>query len=142
MILVVTISVLFAACGCNEIQVRHFDNLEAAKREQMIEKGWIPPFVAPDARHIEFESDLDAARVYGSYVSGNTTMLRKHCSNTADSFRVPGYGPKWFQDDVKETSTAVKLRGKGYEVLCCDEGGFNVVILSSRQFVYYWSERK
>jgi hypothetical protein len=139
--LFVTIAVAFA-CGCNEIQHRHFENLYAAKREQVIEKGWIPAFVAPDARDIDFEGDHDAGRVYGTYVSSNTTMLRKHCSNTADSFRVPGYGPKWFQDDVEEASTAVNLKSKGYEVLRCDKDDFNVVFLSSRRFVYYWSVRK
>jgi hypothetical protein len=96
---------------------------------------------SPDAKDISIEGDLDAATLKGSYTSGYASLLRMHCSSAEDSFRVPGYGPKWFSDDVEQADTAGKLRQKGYEVLRCQDG-FNVVVLSSRQFVYYWSVRK
>jgi hypothetical protein len=133
--------ILIVCNGCQETQEKHFANLAAAQQEHMVDKGWIPTYVSPDAKDISIEGDLDAATVNGSYTSGDASLLRMHCSSAEDSFRVPGYGPNWFSDDVEQADTAGKLRQKGYEVLRCQDG-FNVVVLSSRQFVYYWSVRK
>ena len=140
--IIVVIAVLLVTCGCNEIQEKHFENLDAAKQEHMIEKGWIPTFIPPDAKDIDFVEDMDAASVHGSYISGDTTLLRKHCSNVEDSLGVPGYGPKWFRDDVKAAGTAGKLRLKGYEVFHCNEDRINVAVVSSRKYVSYWSIRR
>jgi len=134
--------VLVICSGCDETQERHFENLAAAQQEHMIEKGWIPKFTPQDAKDIDFDEDLDAASVYGSYISGDTVLLRKHCSSTEDSFQVPGYGPKWFRDNVKEAGTAGKLKLKGYEVFHCNEDHVNVVFVSSRKYVSYWSIRR
>lgn len=133
--------ILVACNGCEEAQEKHFANLAAAQQEHMIDKGWIPTYVSPDAKDISIEGDLDAATVNGSYTSGDASLLRMHCPSAEDSFRVPGYGPKWFSDDVKQADTAGKLRQKGYEVLRCQDG-FNVVVFGSRQYVSYWSARK
>lgn len=141
-IILTAISLVYC-CGCNEVQEHHFENLDAAKQEQMVEKGWIPAFMPVDATNIDVDEDLDTARVYGSYISSNTASLRKHCSSAAGSFRVPGYGPKWFQEDVKEAGdTADKLRSKGYEVFHCDEQNLNVIFVRSRNYVSYWSVRR
>ena len=126
--------------GCNERHSRHFDTLAAASQERMVEKGWLPTFISPDATDIDVDGDLDSASVYGSYQSGDASSLRKHCAPADDSSRVPGYGPKWFGDDVKAAGTAGRLRLKGYEVLRCEDG-FHVAVLGSRRFVSFWSSR-
>jgi hypothetical protein len=140
--LFVLIAVLPLTCvGCNEVQKKQFQNLDAAQQEHMIEKGWIPASTPQDAKDINVESDLDAASVYGSYVSGNTDVLNKHCSSVEDSFQMPLNSPKWFQNDLGEADTAGKLKSKGYKVLNCD-GGFNLAIFSPERRVDYWSVRK
>jgi len=137
------IAVVSLACAsCNDVQERHFDTLDAAKQQHMIEKGWIPAFAPSDAKDINVEGDLDKTRVYGSYDSKDTALLRQHCSAAEDSFKVPGYGTKWFRDDLKKAETAAQVRLQGYEVLRCDNRGFNVAILDSRNIVYFWSVRK
>ncbi len=139
--LVVSIFVLVVVCnGCREIKEEHFANLDIARQSHMIEKGWIPAFLPQDAKDISFQGDLDAGSVYGTYSSSDAATLLKHCSNTDDLFRVPGYGPEWFRNILKESDTAGELRHKGYEVFQC-EGGFDVVFLRSQQFGYYWSVR-
>lgn len=135
------VGVLTMICnGCDANQKRHYETLAAANQQRMVEKGWVPSFISPDAGNIDLDGDLDSASVYGNYTSSDTSLLRKHCSSIDDSFRVPGYGPKWFSNDVKEAVTAGNLRHKGYEVLRCDDG-FNVAVLSSHHFVSYWSTR-
>ena len=136
-------AVLSLTCvGCNEVQRKHFQSLDKAQEEQMINKGWIPNFTPEDAKDIYIEGDLDAASAYGSYVSSNTDALKKQCSNVEDSFPIPSYGPKWFRADLQEADTAGKLRSKGYEILHCDKEEFNVAIFSPSQHIYYWSVRK
>jgi hypothetical protein len=134
------VAAIVGLTGCNEIQHRHFDSLDQAQQEHLVDKGWIPPF-SPDAKNIDYESDLDSARVNGSYSSVDTTSLRKHCAPTDDSFRVLVEWPKSAPNDVKEARTAGALKSKGYETLHCDEGDFNVVISDSRKSVFYWSIR-
>jgi hypothetical protein len=128
--------------GCNEVQERHFDSLNAANQQHMVEKGLIPAFTPPDARDINVEGDLALASVYGSYTSADTALLRKRCSPAEDSLRIPGYGAKWFRDDLKKSESAAQVRFQGYEVFRCEDRGFNVAILGSRNIVYFWSVRK
>lgn len=133
---------LLAACGgCKEVQDRHFGRLADAQREHMVEKGWVPSFVSPDAEDINFEGDMDAASVVGSYLSSDDSLLRLRCTIAEDTFKVYGSGPKWFSKDVAEAGTAVRLRRKGYQVFRCPDG-FDVATLSSKHFVAYWSFRK
>jgi hypothetical protein len=62
--------ILIVCNGCEETQEKHFANLAAAQQEHMVDKGWIPTYVSPDAKDISIEGDLDAATVNGSYTSG------------------------------------------------------------------------
>ncbi len=132
---------LLVVIGCKETQQRHFDSVSAVRLEHMIERGWISDFIPEDATDIRVDGDLDSARVYGSYISSDTELLLRHCSTAAESLRVPGHGPKWFSRDVEAAGTAGRLRSKGYEVLHCDDGNFNVVLVPSRRHVSYWSVR-
>jgi len=54
---------------------------------------------------------------------------------------VPGYGPKWFRDDVKRQDSG-EAETQGYEVFHCNEDRINVAVVSSRKYVSYWSIRR
>jgi len=127
--------------GCKEIKEEHFRNLEVARTSHMTEKGWVPAFLPQDTRNLSVLGDLDAGSVYGTYSSSDIAALRKHCANADDSLHIPGYGPDWFRNTLKEDDTAAALRRKGYDVFQC-EGGFGIVALGARQFGYYWSVRR
>ena len=130
---------LMVCTGCHEVQEHHFENLDKAKEAHMIEKGWLPSTLPVDAKQIRLKEDLDIASVYGSFVSGERGVLREHCSETGNSPHLPRNGPRWFPRDLREANTFADLKIKGYEVLFCDKGEFNVAFRSSEREVYFWS---
>lgn len=141
-LVLISIEITFLFCiGCNEIEKKHFDNLDSAKQSHLIEKGWIPDFIPPDSRDIRLESDIDMASVYGRFSSSDIDAIRKHCSSAEDSFRLPGHAPTWYPKDFGDAVTAGHLKDKGYEVLRCDQGGFNIAIHALENEVFYWSIR-
>jgi hypothetical protein len=138
---VAVLALAIVCTGCREDKEEHFANLEVAKARHMPEKGWVPSFLPQDTRDISVLGDLDAGSVYGTYSSNDIAVLRKHCENADDSLHVPGYGPDWFRDTLKEADTAAALRRRGYDVLQCEDG-FKIVAFGARQWGYYWSVRR
>jgi hypothetical protein len=128
--------------GCNEVQDRHFANVDEARRERMIERGWVPTITPADAKDIRFQSDLDAGSVYGRFDSSSVAELKSHCSIATDATPVPETGPDWFPDDLRNVRSIGKLKRSGYEVLACDAGHVTVAIQNQGPRVFYWDMPK
>ena len=138
-LLALTLNSIALVTGCNEIQDRHFANVAEARREQMIEKGWVPTVTPEDAKDIRFRGDLDAGSAHGRFESRSLAEVRSHCSVAQDSARIPETVPDWFPDAVKNARTIGELRSSGYEVLICDAGQWTVAIPGQEQRVFYWN---
>jgi hypothetical protein len=137
---IAAVSITFAAC--KEIQERSFDNLGAAQKEHMTDKGWIPTSIPADATQIHFAGDVDAGTVYGRFVSSNREAIRHSCSAAEGAIHFPVQNPSLFPSDLEQASTAEELKYKGYDVFKCDSDSMVMAVQASSNQVFYWSERK
>ena len=126
--------------GCNESWTKHFENVDAAKKEGLIDKGWIPPFIPQDATDIVVSGDLDSAIVVGSFISKDSDNVGRNCSNAPDSFRVPYYAIGWLESTAV-ADTAGALKSKGYELFECADA-FDLAYRKSMHHYYYWNRRR
>jgi len=63
------ILIVLALSGCGESRSSSFRTLQEAKESGLIEKGWIPPQIPPDATDIRVSWNLDTNVSEGSYQS-------------------------------------------------------------------------
>jgi len=128
--------------GCNDAWTKHFENVEFARKEGLIDKGWIPRFIPQDATNIVVSGDLDSGIALGSFVSMNSDSVKKKCSGAPDSFPVPDYALRWLELGSVAAGNAAALRSKGYEVFECGAENFNLAYSNSKHQFYYWTPRR
>ncbi len=132
--------IVFGFTGCNEGWTKHFQNVEDARKEGLIDKGWIPAFIPLDATSLVISGDQDSGIALGSFVSTDSKSIRKVCAGASDSLSIPDYAARWL--GLASASDAAALRKKGYDVFECSVQNFNVAYLDSKHEFYYWTPRK
>ena len=128
--------------GCHDAWTKHFESLDSARKDGLVDKGWIPRFIPEDSTNIVVSGDLDSGVSMGSFFSKNSDSLHKHCLTASDSFPVPDYALRWLDMGGTANGDAASLKIKGYDVLDCGVEGFDVAYSQSKRQFYYWTPRK
>jgi|GEM_PF-4042620 len=133
--------IVVGSAGCNDAWTKHFENVESANREGLLDKGWIPRFIPPDSKNIVASGDLDSGIVLGSFVSMNYDRVKAKCSKAPDSLSIPSYARRWI--GIRDATDSGTLRSNGYEVLMCSSDNFDLADLNrEHKFLYWTSDRK
>ena len=132
--------IILGLTGCNETWTKHFHNVEDARKEGLIDKGWIPVFIPLDATNLVVSGDLDSGVALGSFASADLKSIKKVCAGASDSLSIPDYAARWLGSASARDGAA--LRKQGYDVFECGVQKFNVAYLDSKHEFYYWTPSK
>lgn len=134
--------VVLGVTGCHETWTKHFENVDAVKKQGLIDKGWVPRFIPQDSTDIVVTGDLDSGIALGSFVSMNSESVKSKCSGAPDSFPIPDYALHWLELGRAVAGNAAALRSRGYQVFECNAEDFNLAYLRAKNQFYYWTPHR
>lgn len=126
--------VLMLLTGCNlfgeQVSAEYRDYAEMEKAE-MVEKGWVPPFIPASARNIRLLYNVDTNAVmlgFGFETSDQEAMTSACTPATADTIVEPTMEADWWPNNL--------ISRKDVALYRCPDGGALAVIEASG---YYWA---
>ena len=133
------IAVLLAFAACRERFTSFYADLEEAREEGGVQKGWVPSFLPPSSTRIHERHDLDTNEVWGAFEfkPDEAEILRERLTPLARSdlagltVRSPGGGVDWWP---KELTGALPNDETAYwDVLIGQDKGFFIIFLQPKR---------
>jgi hypothetical protein len=128
-LLAAVIALLLLATGCRLFDETRDETFGSrAEASDLIERGWIPPFLPPSAADGRIRYDLDGNEILltFSYAPGDGDALESACT-PAPNVPTPAVGTSWFPEGIENDADTTYV---------CDDG----YLALRGNTAYYWSD--